>query len=135
MRAFVTLVAVAIVLVGAAAATAQQVDIKAPAPPREVEPLVRPPGDYYDATRPSDSDFYMPGPKVRDDPAFVTPLSRKTADGTGRFGGAGWTAPNTPVTHAESAGFSQIDGWFTLGFAFVWGGPPPRRAPAPPPAP
>lgn len=111
---------------------AQQVDITAPAPPRGREPAVVPPGDHYDATRPSDADYYPRGPRVRHDPSYIGPLSSKTADGTGRAGVAGWTAPNTPANSSEASGFREVTGWFALGFAVEWGGPPPRRVPARP---
>ncbi len=135
MRGVATAFALAAVLAVAVPGLAQEVNITAPAPERAREPFVVPPGDHYDATRPSDADYYMPGPKVRDDPAFIGPLSSKSADGTGRSGVGGWTAPNTPVIHSESSGYRDNNGWFALGFAFEWGGPPPRRAPARPPTP
>jgi len=112
-----------------ATGSAQQVDITAPAPTRPREPLVVPPGDHDDATRPSDESYYPRGPRVRHDPAFIGPLSTKTP--AGRAGVAGWTAPAAPVG-AEQTGFREVNGWFALGFAFEWGGPPAR--PAAPPA-
>jgi len=111
--------------------SAQQVDITIPAPDRAREPVVIPPGDHGQATRPSDADYYPQPPKVRHDPAFIGPLSSKTQTptSTGRVGAAGWTAPNTPVGAAQT-GWRDVNGWFALGFAFEWGGPPPsKRAP------
>jgi hypothetical protein len=108
-------------------AVAQQVDITAPRPPRRpLEPIVIPPGDHGQATRPSDADYYPQPPLVRHDPAFIAPLSKKieTPGGTGRLGAAGWTAPNPPVGAAQT-GHREVAGWFGFGFAFEWGGPPP----------
>jgi hypothetical protein len=111
---------------------AQEVDITVPAPERGREPIVIPPGDHGKATRPSDADYYPYPPKVRHDPTFIGPLSRKveTPTSTGRAGMAGWTAPNTPVGPAQT-GWRDVDGWFVLGFSFEWGGPPPpnKRVP------
>jgi hypothetical protein len=105
----------------------QQVDITAPTPPaRRPEPVVIPPGDHGQATRPSDADYYPRPPLVRHDPAFIAPLSTKIESprGTGRAGIAGWTAPNTPVGTPQT-GHREVSGWFAFGFAFEWGGPPP----------
>jgi len=130
MRTLVTALALAIALAVAAPAGAQQVDITAPTPSRPTERGVVPPGDHYDVSRPSDADYYPRGPRVRHDPSYIGPLSARTADGTGRAGVAGWTAPNTPATTSEASGFREVTGWFALGFAVEWGGPPSRRAPA-----
>jgi hypothetical protein len=109
---------------------AQQVDISAPAPERGREPIVIPPGDHATATRPSDADYYRDPPKVRYEPAFIGPLSGKTetATSTGRSGVAGWTSPNTPVGPPQT-GWRDVTGYFALGFAFEWGGPPPAKRP------
>lgn len=128
MKAWLAGLAVAVALGAAAPALAQQVEIEAPAPPPRVrEPVVIPPGDHYQATRPSDADYYPRAPAVRPDPTFIGPFSRKTE--TGRAGLAGWTAPATPVGSPQ-AGHREVPGWFVLGFAVEWGGPPP---PAPTP--
>lgn len=106
---------------------AQQVEIEAPPPRAERAPIVVPPGDHYEMTRPSDADHYRNAPKVRYDPTFIGPLSQRfeTPGGTtGRAGIAGWTAPQTPVG-AESTAHREVNGWFALGFAIEWGGPPP----------
>jgi hypothetical protein len=111
----------------ATSAGAQQVEIEAPAPRAERAPIVVPPGDHDAMTRPSDADYYPEAPKVRYDPTFVGPLSQRfeTRGGTtGRAGIAGWTAPQTPVG-AESTARREVNGWFALGFAIEWGGPPP----------
>lgn len=131
MRMIVAALALAVTIGVAMPALAQQVDITAPTPRRGGEPAVVPPGDHYDVTRPSDADYYPRGPRVRHDPAYIGPLSSKTADGTGRVGVAGWTAPNTPANASEASGMREVTGWFAIGFAVEWGGPPPpRRAPA-----
>ena len=119
-------------LLGVAPVSGQQVDITIPPPERALEPVVIPPGDHGQATRPSDADYYPQPPKVRHDPAFIGPLSSKiqTPTSTGRAGVSGWTAPNTPVGAAQT-GWRDVNGWFALGFTFEWGGPPPPNNRAP----
>lgn len=110
-------------------AGAQQVEIEAPAPRPERVPVVIPPGDHYDMTRPGDADYYPDAPRVRYDPTFIGAMSQRLetpAGLTGRAGVAGWTSPQTPVG-AESTGRREVSGWFALGFAIEWGGPPARR--------
>ena len=131
MRSAVVGVLTGMALLCAVPVFAQQVDITVPAPDRGREPVIIPPGDHGQATRPSDADYYANPPKVRHDPAFVGPLSRKfeTSTTTGRAGVAGWTSPNTPVGPAQT-GWRDVDGWFAFGFSIEWGGPPPnKRAP------
>ncbi|MGH7312946.1 MAG: hypothetical protein ACREJV_07225 [Candidatus Rokuibacteriota bacterium] len=112
-----------VVLLGPDWASAQEVEIKAPAPARRPpEPIVIPPGDHGQATRPSDADYYPTPPKVRHEPAFIRPLSAKSPETSGRAGIAGWTAPSTPVGPAQIT--REVSGWFALGFAFEFGGPP-----------
>ncbi|MBI4593756.1 MAG: hypothetical protein HY728_06025 [Candidatus Rokubacteria bacterium] len=125
MRAVLAVLVIGLAVLFALPALAQQVDIQIPAPERAPEPAVIPPGDHYEATRPSDTDYYPEGPKVRHDPTFIGPLSRKidTPAGPGRIGVAAWTAPNTPVGTRQL--HSQLPGWFAVGFAIEWGGPPP----------
>lgn len=109
------------VLVLADGATAQ-VELKAPpvpVPERLREPLVISPGDSRDVSRPSDADFYRETPRVRHAPAFLAPLSKRTA--TGRAGVAGWISPNTPTGARVST--QEEAGWFGFGFALEWGGP------------
>ncbi|HSE91676.1 MAG TPA: hypothetical protein VLF19_00090 [Methylomirabilota bacterium] len=137
MRVGAAAFVVSMMIGGVAPAVAQQVDITAPVPrrtapvpDREREAVVLPPGDHRDVTRPSDADYYPRGPRVRHDPAYIVPLSSRIAEGTGRAGIAGWTAPNTPASGSEASGFREVTGWFALGIAVEWGGPPPRRAPA-----
>ncbi len=121
-------------LVTVAPALAQQIEIQAPAPERPREPLVVPPGDHFQTTRPTDADFYSTPPRVNYDPAFIGPASTKieTPTSTGRMGFAGWVSPNTPIG-SEASGWRGDTGWFVLGFAIEWGGPPPapaKRSPA-----
>ena len=124
---------IALVLVVAPPAVAQQIDIQKQAPPvvRERERDVIPPG-LYEQTRPGDADHYPRGGRVQHDPAFIGPLSarRETPTSTGRVGVAGWVAPNTPVG-ATGAGWNEVSGWFAFGFSITWDGPPPARRPAP----
>jgi hypothetical protein len=118
-------------LLGPGWVQAQEVEIKAPSPPtRPQEPLVIPPGDHGQATRPSDADHYPSAPKVRHEPAFIGPLSSKRADGSGRQGVAGWTSPGTPL-NAGSQITRESSGWFAFGFAFEWGGPVVENGPRP----
>jgi hypothetical protein len=115
-------------LLSAAPAHAQQVDIAVPAPEPKREPLIIPPGDHEQATRPSDADYYANPPRVRHDPAFIGPASSKTETptGTGRAGVAGWTSPNPPVGPAQT-GWRDVTGYFAFGIAIEWGGPPPPK--------
>ena len=125
---------VIVLLFTAAPALAQQIDIQAPAPEPLRRPLVIPPGDHFQITRPTDANFYSNPPRVNYDPAFIEPASTKieTPSSTGRMGFAGWVSPNTPVG-AEQTGWRGDTGWLVLGFAIEWGGPPPapaKRSPA-----
>jgi hypothetical protein len=109
---------------------AQDVKIETGPVPREAEPRLIVPGPQTERTRPPDADVYPQGTKVIHDPAFIEPLSTKTA--TGRAGVSGWTAPNQPVA-SEASGFREVNGWFALGFSFTWDGAPPpsKRPPSP----
>jgi hypothetical protein len=133
MRGLLAMTLSGVIVLGAVHGRAQeQVDITAPSPPRRApEPIVIPPGDHGEATRPSDADYYPQSPKVRHAPAFVGPLSVKTesARGTGRLGLTGWTAPGTPVG-AALTGHREVSGWFAFGFTYEWNGPPPPGTPA-----
>jgi hypothetical protein len=122
-------VALALALLAAAPAAAQQVDIKV-APPatrdrtREREPGVIAPG-LASETRPIDADNYPHGGRVPLEPGFFRGLSTKTA--TGRVGVAGWTAPSVPVGGSAS-GWREHNGWFAIGFSVIWDAPPPVPA-------
>jgi len=115
-------------------AFAQQIEIEAPTPERPRPPLILPPGDQFDRTRPPDYNNYVsPPPSLHYDPAFIEPLSKKveTPAGPGRVGFGGWVSPNTPIG-AEATGSrvgNQDPGWFALGFIFEWGGPPTQPSP------
>jgi hypothetical protein len=126
MRAIVITFVISLAVLAAVPAFAQ-VEMRAtpPAPPERL--IIEPGGDQYKASRPTDADYYVEPPRVRYDPAFVAPLSRKTE--TGRVGGAGWTSPSTPVGSRQIWG--EVNGWFALGFAVEWGAPPPARRPTP----
>jgi hypothetical protein len=89
------------------AARAQALDMKTTKPPRE---RVAPPLP--------DRDLYPQRPSLPDRPRFLAPLSRKT--GTGRVGGAGFTASNPPVG-SRLAGDHDTPGWPGAGFAVEWG--------------
>ena len=121
------LLAVLAVAVTAGAAGAQQFEIKAPAPPRghDIDGIIGP-GLQYEITQPDDARYLPPGPRVHYEPAFIEPLSVPTE--TGRKGVAGWTAPTAAMGGTQS-GAREITGYFAIGFAFEWGGPPPK-APA-----
>lgn len=114
----------------AGAAGAQQVDITAPAPAKDrpIEGILGY-GLQYEITRPDDSRYLPPGPRVHYDPAFVEPLSVPTE--TGRLGGAAWTAP-TAAMGGPLSGNREVSGYFAIGFAFEWGGPPTTKRPVRP---
>lgn len=126
-----------VVALAATCAFAQDVKIERRPPAGERRPEIQTPSRHYEQTRPSDHDWYPEGPRVETDPAFVEGLSSEyeAPTSSGRVGVAGWTAPATPVGPAV-AGYREIPGWLTFGFAVTWGGPPARVAhrPAPPPA-
>jgi hypothetical protein len=102
-----------------------QVEIEAKRPEAERPARVVAPPLRYETTRPPDTDFYPQGTKVQHDPAFIEPLASEyeTAEGSGRIGLSGWTAPNQPVG-AAVGGWRDVSGWFALGFSVTWGGPP-----------
>jgi hypothetical protein len=116
-----------IVLAAGVAAAQQQFEIKAPTPQRgqDIDGIIGP-GLQYEITQPDDARYLPPGPRVHYEPAFVEPLSSPTE--TGRKGVAGWTSPTAAFGGTQS-GAREITGYFAIGFAFEWGGPPPK-APA-----
>jgi hypothetical protein len=116
-----------IVLAAGVAAAQQQFEIKAPTPQRgqDIDGIIGP-GLQYEITQPDDARYLPPGPRVHYEPAFVEPLSSPTE--TGRRGVAGWTSPTAAFGGTQS-GAREITGYFAIGFAFEWGGPPPK-APA-----
>jgi len=116
---------------GLRSSSAQEVEIKAPAPStRAPEPIIIPPGDHGQATRSSDADYYPNPPRVRHEPAFIGPLSakRQSPESSGRMGVAGWTSPTTPVGPSQIT--RESTGAFAFGFAFEWGGPPAEKGPS-----
>ena len=122
-----------LLLAGLAAgvAAAQQVDVTAPSPPRERgEEIIVGPGLPYEITQPDDGSYVPPGPRVHHEPAFIGPLSipTQTPATTGWVGFAGWTSPGVTVASPASGG-REVTGYFALGFAFEWGGPPPSKRP------
>jgi hypothetical protein len=121
-RSAVVIVALVVVGLAASAAGAQQVEIKAPPPPRspEIDGVIQH-GLQYELTQPDDARYLPPGPRVHYDPAYIEPLSAPTE--TGRMGLAGWTAPTAAMGGTQS-GARDITGYFAIGFAIEWGGPP-----------
>lgn len=130
MRHHAALAALAVALGTWASASAQSaVEIrKTPeATPRfEIVPLDP---EAKNATRPSDADFYRDDVRVRQEPAFIEPFVDRTAEGN-EYGLSGWTAPAVPVGSLASQGYQQTNGWFSLGFTFVFDYPP-KVAPQP----
>ena len=122
---------VALVVVPAPPADAQQVKIETTRKPPEREARIVPPPLHYETSRPPDEDVYPRGTKVEHDPAFIEPFARsyQTTKGSGWFGLSGWTAPNPPYG-AEATNWKEVNGWFALGFSVTWDGPPPRVGPA-----
>ncbi|HMH54354.1 MAG TPA: hypothetical protein VK548_29230 [Candidatus Acidoferrum sp.] len=124
MKRYTLPIAVLVVaLTAAVAAAQQQFEIKAPTAPRgqEIEGIINP-GLQYEITQPDDHRFVPLGPRVHYEPAFIEPLSTPTE--TGRMGVAGWTSPTAAMGGTQS-GAREVTGYFAIGFAFEWGGPPP----------
>jgi len=113
---------------GAGTAVAQQVNITAPAPrpERAIDGIIGP-ELQYEITQPDDARYLPPGPRVHHDPAFIEPLSKATE--TGRIGVAGWTAPSAAMSSSPASGNKEVTGYFAIGFAFEWGGPPMTKRP------
>lgn len=130
------IIATALLLLGMAAgvASAQQVEIVAPGvkPPREAPPIegIIGPRLQYEITVPDDSRYLPPRPQVHHEPAFIEGASAptETPTSTGRYGLAGWTSPNASGGGFVS-GYRDVTGYFALGFAIEWGGPPPTKRP------
>jgi hypothetical protein len=112
---------------GAGTAVAQQVNITAPTPrpERGIDGIIGP-ELQYELTQPDDARYLPPGPRVHHDPAFIEPLSKATE--TGRMGLAGWTSPSAAMG-APASGNKEVTGYFAIGFAFEWGGPPMTKRP------
>ncbi len=116
--------ALALVVLTAGVVAAQQFEIKAPAPTRghDIDGIIGP-SLQYEITQPDDARYLPPGPRVHYEPAFIEPLSAPTE--TGRKGVAGWASPTAAMGGTQS-GAREITGYFAIGFAFEWGGPPPK---------
>jgi len=127
MRALLSILIAGLGLLIALPAAAQ-VQIESKRPPAERAARVVPPPLHYETSKPPDHDFYPQGTKVEHDPAFIEPLSSKyeNANGSGRIGLSGWTAPNQPVG-SPVGGWRDVSGWFALGFSVTWGGPPAQK--------
>jgi hypothetical protein len=125
MRAFISVLITGLGLLIAVPVSAQQVEIESKGAPVERPARVVAPPLHYETTRPPDTDYYPQGTKVEHDPAFIEPFASQyeNAEGSGRIGLSGWTAPNTPVG-SPSGGWAYNTGWFALGFSVTWGGPP-----------
>jgi hypothetical protein len=104
-------------VVGLAAPAAAQ-DVKMQRTPLERELGIIAPATEPGRSRPEDADYYPNTGGIIHDPAFFEGLSVKTE--TGRYGIAGWSAPNSPA----GADYSEINGWLSFGFAFTWASPP-----------
>lgn len=130
MGRYIFLALIALVLLVARPATAQEFQIEAKPPTADRPMRVVPPPLHYETSRPPDADFYhYGGPKVEHDPAFIEPLAStySSSEGSGSIGVSGWTAPNAPVGSPVS-GWRDVSGWFAIGFSVTWGGPPPAKA-------
>jgi hypothetical protein len=127
VKRLVLAVSMAVTVLGVGSAAAQQVHITAPAPPREpgIEGIIGP-ELQYELTQPDDARYLPPGPRVHHDPAFIEPLSVATE--TGRMGLAGWTSPSAAIG-GPASGNREVTGYFAIGFAFEWGGPPLTKRP------
>ena len=128
MKRYALILAVVAIAASAGMAAAQQIEIKAPSLPppatrgQTIDGVIGP-SLQYEITQPDDARYLPPGPRVHYDPAFIEPLSAPTE--TGRLGVAGWTAPTAAMGGTQS-GVREITGYFAFGFAFEWGGPPPK---------
>lgn len=128
MKPYTLILAVVAITASTGVAAAQQIEIKSPSVPppatrgHTIDGILGP-GLQYEITQPDDARYLPPGPRVHYDPAFIEPLSVPTE--TGRIGVAGWTAPTAAMGGTQS-GARDITGYFAIGFAFEWGGPPPK---------
>lgn len=106
-------------------AVAQDVKVQGSLIERElgITPLTTEPA----RSRPVDADYYPITGGIIHEPAFFEALSAKTE--TGRYGIAGWSAPNSPA----GADYTEINGWLSFGFAFTWARSPVSRKQAPAP--
>jgi hypothetical protein len=122
------LVVLALVVAAFQALPAWAQDVKMERTPFERELGIIPPTTDPARSRPEDADYYPNTGGIIHEPAFFEALSTKTESG-GRFGFAGWSAPNSPA----GADYNEVNGWLSFGFAFTWSSPPvtPAKKPAP----
>ena len=131
MSRWVIVLSLMLTALAAGVASAQQVTITAPAPPREQKgEAIIAPRLQYEITQPDDARYLPPGPHGHHEPAFIGPLSVPTEEptSTGRVGAAGWTSP-TAAMGGLIGGYREVAGYFAFGFAVEWGGPPPTKRP------
>jgi hypothetical protein len=112
-------VALGLVAVFAVPATAQDVKLQTPL---ERELGIIPPTTEPTRSRPADAEYHPSTSGVIHDPAFFESASVKTE--TGRYGLAGWTAPNSP----QGPDYREINGWPSFGFAITWSAAPRKPA-------
>jgi hypothetical protein len=126
MRYVLAVLVLALVALQAPPGWAQ--DVKMERTPFERELGIIPPTTDPMRSRPEDADYYPNTGGIIHEPAFFEALSTKTESG-GRYGFAGWSAPNSPA----GADYGEINGWLSFGFGFTWSSPPvtPPRTPAP----
>jgi hypothetical protein len=119
------LTALGLVVAVATPAAAQGVQVQRTAIERALGIVV--PATDPVRSRPPDSDYYAITGGIIHEPAFFEAASAKTE--SGRYGLAGWSAPNSPV----GADYSEINGWLSFGLGVTWSSPPaPRKRPAHP---
>ena len=120
--------AVVLALVALQAVPVWAEDVRMERTPFERELGIIPPTTEPARSRPEDADYYPNTGGIIHEPAFFEALSTKTESG-GRYGFAGWSAPNSP----NGADYSEINGWVSFGFAFTWSSAPltPPKKPAP----
>jgi hypothetical protein len=121
-------VALVSILVALAALPAAAQDVRMERTPLERELGIIPPTTEPARSRPEDADYHPNTGGIIQEPAFFEAASARTESG-GRFGLAGWSAPNSP----SGADYSEINGWLSFGFAFTWSSPPVRAPQKPAP--
>ena len=93
------------------------VEVKAPEAAPKFE-LSAPPA-VREGTRPRDAGFYPEDVRVRHEPAFVEPLTRRPAAGpVKKMGASLWTAPAARGSLASSP--PDVPGWLGFGFTLIW---------------
>lgn len=111
-RSTIALLGLAGLLAGASSASGQPLEMKTPpSKPDKIAPSS------------PDRDLRPSQPPVPYRPGFVAPLTKNTR--TGRFGVAGWTAPNLPAG-SRGAADPESNGVAGFGFAAEWSAPAPK---------